>query len=81
MPAAIRDSPAASDVIFPGQRLLLPGPAPVTRTGASRTAAGAVAGAVEGQRLRTSVHTAADANRAAVTARPAPDPAEVEQFP
>ncbi len=64
---------SAADVIFPGQRLLLPGPAPATPARA-RTEAGAIGG----QRLQTSVHRAADANRAAVTARPAPDPDEVE---
>ena len=68
---------SAADVIFPGQRLLLPGAAPATppKTAApGRTAAGTVSG----QNLRTPVHQAADANRAAVAARPAPDPGEVE---
>jgi soluble lytic murein transglycosylase-like protein len=41
---------------------------------AGRVAAGALAA----QGVRTSVHQAADANRAAVTSRPAPDSAEVE---
>jgi LysM repeat protein len=68
---------SAADVIFPGQRLLLPGAAAVTpakTTPPGRTAAGTVSG----QNVRTSVHQAADANRAAVTDRPAPDPGEVE---
>ncbi len=64
---------SAADVIFPGQRLLLPGPAPAAPVPV-RTAAGAVAG----QAPRRSVHSAADANRAAVAVRPAPDAAEVE---
>jgi LysM repeat protein len=68
---------SAADVIFPGQRLLLPGPAPATPP-RTRTAAGAVGVQESGQRLKTSVHRAADANRAAVTARPSPDPDEVE---
>ena len=56
---------SAADVIFPGQRLLLPGPAPAapaTPTHPARTAAGAIAAPA----LRTSVRQAADANRAAV---------------
>jgi LysM repeat protein len=68
---------SAADVIFPGQRLLLPGPAPTTPpkpTQAARTAAGAISG----HSLRSSVRQAADANRAAVAVRPAPDPGEVE---
>jgi soluble lytic murein transglycosylase-like protein len=68
---------SAADVIFPGQRLLLPGAAPTTApktTAPGRTATGAISE----QRVRTPVHQAADANRAAVTARPAPDPGEVE---
>ena len=68
---------SAADVIFPGQRLLLPGPAPATpakRVPAPRTAAGETSG----QSLRPSVRQAADANRAAVAVRPAPDAGEVE---
>ncbi len=57
---------SASDLIFPGQRLLLPGPAPkVVAPSGGRTAAGALAEAGP----RTSVHRAADANRAALAAR------------
>jgi LysM repeat protein len=65
---------SAADVIFPGQRLLLPGPAPATPPRPTRTAAGALAA----RPLRAPVRQAAEANRAAVAVRPAPDPQEVE---
>ena len=68
---------SAADVIFPGQRLLLPGAAPATSAN-TPTAGRTAAGRISGQNLRTSVHQAAEANRAAVAARPAPDPGEVE---
>jgi LysM repeat protein len=68
---------SAADVIFPGQRLLLPGPAPAAPT-TPKAAAATAAGAIAGQNLRTPVRQAADANRAAVAVRPAPDAGEVE---
>lgn len=64
---------SAADVIFPGQRLLLPGPAPTTPPPARSGAA-----VLAGQPRRPPVRHAADANRAAASARPAPGPDEVE---
>jgi LysM repeat protein len=60
---------SASDVIFPGQRLLLPGPAPA----AAPLAAGIVDGAV-------AVRSAAAANRAVLAGRPAPKAAEITEL-
>ena len=65
---------AASDVIVPGQRLLLPGPAP-TPGGTTRTPA-TVAEAGGGRTVRE----AAAANRAALAGRPAPSPARVREL-
>ncbi len=56
---------SASDLIFPGQRLLLPGPAPTVAPSGGRTAAARPAEAG----LRTSVRRAADANRATLATR------------
>jgi LysM repeat protein len=73
---------SGAEVIFPGQRLLLPGPAPAPSartTPPTRIAAGTIAaGTIAGDNQRTPVRQAADANRAAVAARPAPAPDEVE---
>jgi LysM repeat protein len=60
----------ASDVIFPGQRLLLPGPAPAAP---AALAAGVVDGA-------TAVRSAAAANRAVLASRPAPSAAHVTKL-
>lgn len=59
---------SASDVIFPGQRLLLPGPAPAAAAGTL------AAGVVDGT---TAVRSAASANRAALATRPAPTAAQI----
>ncbi len=63
---------SASDVIFPGQRLLLPGPAPKLSPSGGRTGAAALSEAGP----RTPVHRAADANRAALATHRAPGRAE-----
>jgi LysM repeat protein len=69
---------SASDIILPGQRILLPGPAPA-RAPVRRTAPGATAepAAVPVVAGPTPVQQAADANRAALARRPVPDPDEV----
>jgi LysM repeat protein len=61
----------ASDVIFPGQRLLLPGPAP-TAAASVRTAAAEVPAS-----STSVVRSAAGANRAALATRPAPSSAQI----